>query len=432
MLKLIFKNLWNRRRKYAWLFIELILVTALSWYIIDPAAVSIADAAMDLGYDADRLAVVEINTLNKKSASFSEAEADSTAQTANFERLMYKIRHYDGVERAAAIPYMSELNAPSISLNQYRTKNPADSIVKSANVLTFWPGQEYLETIGLKSMPGSPDTEELSATAHRPKKEVIITESFARMFWPDGKGTGKYFYDDEDSIKVVGVVSDFRYQNFNRTNCAVFVFWNRLRHPVQKFNVIVRLKPGTDPDSWAREFAANARRNINTGNYYVCSATPQLDIIAETESMYGISTERNTNLLLAVFFLVILVLGVIGSFYLQTRRRVTEMGVHRSFGASRRNIIAILMGEGFALTTVSFIIGDLLYLQYALKYGLDTGFGNNIMYNIINNWVTNFNEHFAIISAVVYVILMACVAIWVYLPARSVSRINPVDALRNK
>ncbi len=90
------------------------------------------------------------------------------------------------------------------------------------------------------------------------------------------------------------------------------------------------------------------------------------------------------------------------------------------------------MGEGFALTTVSFIIGDLLYLQYALKYGLDTGFGNNIMYNIINNWVTNFNEHFAIISAVVYVILMACVAIGVYLPARSVSRINPVDALRNK
>ena len=54
------------------------------------------------------------------------------------------------------------------------------------------------------------------------------------------------------------------------------------------------------------------------------------------------------------------------------------------------------------------------------------------MYNIINNWVTNFNEHFAIISAVVYVILMACVAIGVYLPARSVSRINPVDALRNK
>jgi ABC-type antimicrobial peptide transport system permease subunit len=148
--------------------------------------------------------------------------------------------------------------------------------------------------------------------------------------------------------------------------------------------------------------------------------------------MYGISTERNTKLLLAVFFLVNLVLGVIGSFYLQTRRRVTEMGVHRSFGASRRNIIAILMGEGFALTTVSFIIGDLLYLQYALKYGLDTGFGNNIMYNIINNWVTNFNEHFAIISAVVYVILMACVAIGVYLPARSVSRINPVDALRNK
>lgn len=431
MIKLVFKNLWNRRGKYAWLFIELIIVTALSWYIIDPVVVSIADASLPLGYDAERLAIVRVSTLPENNPAYAASEADSSAQAANFERLMYKIRNAEGVERAAAGPYRSEINGGGISIDQYRTRNPADSALRPVNMLIFWPGQEYFETLGLKSVPGSPDIEELSATA-RNEKAIIITESYARLFWPDGDGAGKYFYNRDDSTRVAGVVSDIRYQNFNRTNCAGFPFWSKLRFPLEKFNVTVRLKPGVDPGKWAKQFADNARKHINTGNYYVSQAIAQTDIIAQTESTFGISNERNTKIILAIFFLINLVLGVIGSFYLQTRRRIAEMGVHRSFGARPADIFGMLTGEGIALTVIAFIVGDALYLQYALKFGVDTGFGNNAMYNIIDNWVTNFNAHFAIISAVVLAVLLVCVLAGILLPALKISRINPVEALRDE
>ena len=36
MFKLIWKNLWARRRKNGWLLAELILVSIISWVVLDP------------------------------------------------------------------------------------------------------------------------------------------------------------------------------------------------------------------------------------------------------------------------------------------------------------------------------------------------------------------------------------------------------------
>ena len=76
---------------------------------------------------------------------------------------------------------------------------------------------------------------------------------------------------------------------------------------------------------------------------------------------------------MAAFFLVNLCLGVIGTFWLQTRTRREEVGVMLSFGATRSDIVRLLMGEGTVLTVVASLTGFLLYLQYALKEGLAKG-----------------------------------------------------------
>ena len=54
------------------------------------------------------------------------------------------------------------------------------------------------------------------------------------------------------------------------------------------------------------------------------------------------------------------------------------------------------------------------------------------MYNLIYTWVSHFWQHFAIVSAIVYAIILICVVIGTWLPARRVSRINAVDALRDE
>ena len=54
---------------------------------------------------------------------------------------------------------------------------------------------------------------------------------------------------------------------------------------------------------------------------------------------------------IALFFFVNILLCMIGTFYLRTRKRSEEAGVMRSFGASRGFIIREMLGEGFAMVT---------------------------------------------------------------------------------
>lgn len=433
MLKIIFKNLWNRRGRYAWIFIELIVVTCLAWYILDPAIVSWYDANLPLGYDADRLVLVEVATLPESDPRY---DADTTRVRADdMNRMLTKLKSFGGVENAAAHRSGNNINAQSISVDQMKAGVPRDTLANNVNLVNFIPGQHFLETYGIESVPGSPTVEELSARSYTDFNEVIITKDFADVYWPGENAVGKKFIrgaeEDKEYITVVGVVDNFRYQTFNRTNCAVFNFWSS-SFPKKKFAVTVRLAPGESPRKWADRFRLWAVREMLTGNYYVKSVTPFENIIAETEYNFGITAERRTAWLLAAFFLVNLVLGVLGSFYLQTRRRIGEMGIHRAFGARRGNVFGMLMGESVVLATIAFIIGALLYLQYALKAGLNGGHGNNGMYNIIDTLVSHFGEHFAVISAIVYIIIIICVVVGTWIPAARVSRISTVDSLREE
>ena len=146
----------------------------------------------------------------------------------------------------------------------------------------------------------------------------------------------------------------------------------------------------------------------------------------------GITSQRNVMLLLAALFLINLIVGVTGCVWLQTGKRVVELGIHRSYGAMKSQILRLLTCESIVLATAAFIIGDFIFLQYALSAGLSNGWERNGDYMPEASWVNNFGVHFAIISAIVYVIIIACVVIGTYFPARHASRIEPVDALRDE
>lgn len=433
MFKLIFKNLWNRRGRYAWLFIELIVVTGLAWYILDPAIVSLHDATLPLGYDSDRIVIIDVATLPRTDPRFDPDTARVPADDRN--RMLTKIKFFGDVDLMTVQDIGNTMNDQSISIRDFRTGSPNDTLHKQVNVINFIPGQHFLETYGIRSVPGSPTVEELSARSYS-LNEIIITEALANMCWPGENAVGKKTKrgdgtDDSLNEIVVGVVGDFRYQSFNRTNCALFNVWSN-EISDDSFSIAVRLTDGVSPDDWIARFRPWAVHEMITGNYYVKSVTPHRNIIAETEYNTGVTATRRTAWLLAAFFLVNLVLGVLGSFYLQTRRRIGEAGIHRAFGARRSNIFGMLMGESVVLATAAFLVGDVLFMQYALRVGLDTGYSNNNIYNVIDTWVTHFGQHFALVSAVIYVVIIICVIIGTWIPAYRVSRTNVVNSLRDE
>ena len=92
----------------------------------------------------------------------------------------------------------------------------------------------------------------------------------------------------------------------------------------------------------------------------------------------------------------------------------------------------MLIGEALVLGSCAFVVAELLYLQYAHAAGLSYGLISNTGTGVADTWVSSFGIHFALISVIVYVLLMACVLAGTYFPARKAAHINPIDALRNE
>ena len=65
MWKIIFQNLWSRRKRNGWIFIELVLVTMILWVLLDVSAVYFYNKSIPAGYDSDRLCQVDIRTYSE-------------------------------------------------------------------------------------------------------------------------------------------------------------------------------------------------------------------------------------------------------------------------------------------------------------------------------------------------------------------------------
>ena len=72
MWKIIFQNLWNRRKKNGWIFTELIIVTIILWVLVDVSAVYLYNKSLPLGYDADRLCMVSFRTYSNQAPMYME------------------------------------------------------------------------------------------------------------------------------------------------------------------------------------------------------------------------------------------------------------------------------------------------------------------------------------------------------------------------
>ena len=77
MIRLILKNLWARRHRNIWLFGELILVSILTWIMVDPMVVMTYNRNLPLGYDTNGLYMLNLGTIPLQSADDDEEEDDS-------------------------------------------------------------------------------------------------------------------------------------------------------------------------------------------------------------------------------------------------------------------------------------------------------------------------------------------------------------------
>lgn len=431
MWKLIIKNLWSRRRRNGWLLAELILVAILSWAIFDPVMVVTYERHLPLGYDADRLCMVSVAMLPPEAPGYEPQAADSASLMQAYLNLVDRARQYPGVEQAA--PVLSFVYPGAMGSGTSDFVAEGDSVVHSALYIEFLPHTHFFETYGFQSGEGSMDAAQLSDLDNG--DYYIMTEDLlGGMFhthtyrnqrcW-EVNATDTLYTAVKGTVKACKYVSDWR---------PVPIVFMPQQHPdirssLDNMRIVIRLKEGVSTERFLHDFRPWMLRQLRAGNLYARGLQSYDEINAAREFSDSTALYRR-NLSIALFFLVNLCLGVIGTFWMQTRTRREEVGVMLSYGATPRRIRLMLLGEGTVLTTLATFIGCFIYLQYAFSEGLNKG--NSWMSAVIPSWVDNFGLHFFLISLAVYVVLLLVVWSGIYIPARRISAISPTEALRDE
>ena len=122
-------------------------------------------------------------------------------------------------------------------------------------------------------------------------------------------------------------------------------------------------------------------------------------------------------------------LGTLGTYWLQIRKRTEDIGIMRSFGAKRRDIFQMVWGEIALLTLVACFIGWIIWLQFALNFGLSKGQTMSSNGNE-TDWVNTFWLHFLIICIIQYILMLVIVTLGIIIPALIAMYRKPVNALR--
>ena len=432
MFRLILKTLWTRRRRNGWLLAELILVAVLSWIIFDPVIVVTYDRHLPLGYDADRLCMVSVGMLRPQAPGYDEQATDSASLMQAYLNIVERARQHPDVEQAA--PVLSFAYPGSSGSSSSGLTAAGDTLRLDLMYIEFLPHTHFFETYGFRPGQGSMTPEQLSDYAYNEANVVLTEDALEGLFHTRVFNRQRCWEADEEDtlyIPIMGTVGAFKYVSNWRPIPVGFV---PVLHPdilscLDDMHVVIRLKEGVSMDRFLHDFKPWMVRQMRAGNLYARDLQ-SYDAINKAREFDSTTSLYRRNLSMALFFLINLCLGVIGTFWLQTRTRREEVGIMLSYGATPRRIRLQLLGEGMVLTTVATLIGCFLYLQYGLSEGLNKG--NAWMQATTPCWVDHFGQHFAIVSLIIYLILLVVVLVGIYIPARRISTIPPTEALRDE
>lgn len=433
---MIFKNLWNHKKQNGFIFAEIALIAVLSFYLIDSITVWVYGnyfCRADGEFEKEHLLVAQTGQIADIDV---DIDVDSTGQADGQALLAPLFAFRDEIAR------LPEVQSVCLTQNivgdgygrwSYRAMAPeADTTRTCSSYFTlFCLNQRYFETLGLTAAEGSPSAEQLSSET--PGDGVILTRSLAHALFGTAEAVGRRLIEvqgtDDDGAEIVthhtvfGVVEDVKPAPHERHFYVAFFPVNALADNTPK--MLIRLKPEASADAFVAKHS-----NFVNGSYGFANLSTYRDyqqrfpLISQTIIVTLLST-------LGLLFALNVVLGTLGTFWLQIRKRTEDIGIMRSFGAKRRHIFWMIWGEGAVLTLLACIVGQIIWLQFAINIGLADG-GIRATSLRENDWVSQFWPHFLIVSVVQYVLLLAIVTLGMVVPTVRAMYKRPVEALHHE
>ena len=271
----------------------------------------------------------------------------------------------------------------------------------------------YFATLGIPVITGRA----FNAQDIAPADYAVVNESFARAYFPGRNPIGQRFglVDDMRTVtpntEVIGVIPDKKYRNLRESPPPQAYFPSLAISNIRGMTVYVRTQG--DPHL----FEDALRNRMRQFDPHV----PVVDLQTVDEQIgFSLRTERLVASLSGVFGGLATLLAVIGLYGVMAyvvQRRTREIGIRIALGASRSNVIAMVMRE------VIFLIGAGLIAGIALAL---------VLADLIRSQLYGLNarDPFTFIGSAI--VLTAAASVAGFLPALRACSVDPTAALRQE
>jgi putative ABC transport system permease protein len=340
------------------------------------------------------------------------------AQIAFFERVLQQVRATAGVESAGVVDDLPLDNGGShqpVSIEGQPVVAMADQ--PEVDVRLVSPG--YFRAMRIPLLRGRELTN--SDVAGR-TPVVLISESMANGFWPNGDPIGKHItltFFPNAAREVVGIVGDVKLDSLDETRPAATVYWplDQIIAPASEswrsFGMSLAVRTSVDPMS-----AASA---VTSAVHQVDWESPVVGVVRMDELISNsLSPQRSNMFLLATFAGLALVLSAVGIYSVLSftvHRRVREIGIRMALGASRTDVLSMVIADGMKPILLGVIVG----------FGAALALGR-----VVSSLLYGVRATDPLTFAMVALLLVAVGLLATVVPAYRATQVEPIRTLREE
>jgi predicted permease len=336
----------------------------------------------------------------------------------NFRRLdlppeLYETFKHELLEQIRSIPLVeSAATSTHVPLDGGFFSLGVRSGATQAESKFTWVSPGYFRTMQIPSVAGRDFTER---DTKKSQPVAIVNETFVRQFMGGGNPLGKTIrtlaepHYPENEFEVVGVVKDAKYGGL-REEISPEAFAPARQYPEKYYFTNAFIRFSSPPSA----VISAVREKLNP-------LYPEMKIeyhLFQTEIQNGLVQERLMALLSGFFGALAALLAMIGLYgvisYIIAMRR-NEIGIRMALGASRQDVVGIVLRQTLALLALGVGIG--LLLAVAATSGART-----LLYGL------RPSDPASLLGAAFFLALVALAAsLW---PAYRATRHDPMKALR--
>jgi predicted permease len=362
----------------------------------------IAGAAIDPGFDARHVALASFNT---QSYGYDESRG-----RAFYAALRQRLKNAPGVESvtfADRVPLTMSNSGSTVEVDGAGADGKQRMRMRVEVAIA---ASDYFDTLGIRLFAGRDFTrsDEMGNGA-----VAVVNETFARRAWPGGSAAsaiGRTFVSGGKTVMIVGVAADSKYSTLSEP-ATPFVY-----HPqAQRWDAGRTLFTRVTGDPVA------AARTIQEA---VASIDPLLPRIAVTtlarEASTALLPQRVAAIVTGVLGVAGLILAAIGLYGLVSygvTLRLREIGVRLALGASRADVVGMILAQGLRLTVCGAAFG-LIASTFATR--------------LLKSYLLNVSAMDAVAFTGAVVVLVGVAVLAAVIPARRAGSADPLVVLRTE